>query len=582
MAERDVSAGPSESIRPVWGRGFWALAALLVVLAVVTALPRELDPASRASLALARSLALDGDREWGEPDRQRQREERLIRGLEGGAPMPLVVERRGREVPDASLLQALYLAPWSLLGPRGALLGHILLMGAAALVAARALGRTFGTLAPWLVLLFVGGSSLFAYFLRLWAEGFLAALTALAFAVAWRAAHPSEGELAEIYRPPAAGGSEIWRWGLVGLLLGAVAGTRLHTLPLLLGAAALVPQEQRRRGLPWLLAAGILALGATILAEGAGGGMAAGAAGWWEAVSAGLAAAGADPGALGLHSRLEGSLWGWNALYLLVGRHGGALFYLAPAILALAYTASGRGRAGLGGALLLAVVAALWLQPFTLFGAPWSLGPGALVPLFPALWFLLARAPSRWALAALWLWSALFLWPAWLSPLTSPVAEGGQRPWQAPYLSPWAPFETTQAGLRHSREAAAGALRLVPLSASVRPAAGPGRLMFVGDRWAEVLVESPRALAGLNVELGESGASLPEIRGGELGEVMLRPDGGVEVLVRLPRAAAVHSVLGREGRAHFYRLAVLVPDGPRREVSLRIAGIAEGGDPQGR
>ena len=536
-------------------------------------------------MLLAQSVTHDGDRVWGDADRERLAALEPMLALDERPLRPLLAMVGGREMLDAPLAPALYLWPWlELAGVAGARLGQALLLALAALVAARALGARVGVTAPWWVLLLLFGSTAGLAALHLWPDAFLLALAALGLALAlWERPTVAEvGELPEVWQDVAErrGRGLLPRLAAAGLLLGLLGGSAPWTLPLVGAAAAQVPRERRRGGLVALLLPALLVIGALV---------------WWQAATTphrggsaladwalsdwalgGLPVAGPDGEAPALFAgtRLAPSLWGWNTLYLVAGRHVGLLFACAP-LLALFACASLRGGRR---ALLLAVVLAcgllLWLHPFTFSGLPWAVGSTGFLPLFPALWFLADGSPRRPVLAAVWLWAAAFLWPLWVHPWTVTAAPREQPRLARPYLR-WLPVETSQVHLDEAVRVRSGSLRILPLTAAVVPAAGPGRLRFFGRDPVDLLVASPHPLQAVDVVVaGDAGADLT-VHGGKLAETMLRPDGGVEFLVRFDRARAEHPMPWSADGAWFYRLGLELPKAAPRPLVLRVAGVTE-------
>jgi len=68
------------------------------------------------------------------------------------------------------------------------------------------------------------------------------------------------------------------------------------------------------------------------------------------------------------------------------------------------------------------------------------------------------------------------------------------------------------------------------------------------------------------------GADL-EVRGGELAETMLRPDGGSGFLVRFPDRVVRHPAPGRSGTTYWRRVTLRFPDARHRPSTIRISSI---------
>jgi hypothetical protein len=530
------------------------LAVGLLALLAIGLLPRALDRDESAALLIAGSLAGERDRVTGGEDRERAAE---LRTAGHDAPLPL----HGEPI-AGSLLQGLFLAPWAALGGGPlAFVAQWSLLALGALLAGRALARRAGRLAGWLPPLLLFGSAAFAQALRLWPEPFLFALVLLAFALAEGPAPPPPmEEIPDLYpeerRQPSA--RVRLRWFGVGLLLGSVVAAAPWTVPLLWPAALRVPAEHRQRGRLALLGGAALALLLGIVLAAGTGGASFGVDSLRAAVAAPFAAVVDD---------FAPAASGWSLVYALAGRHLGVLFYFAPWLL-LAVLGGGRTRAAASwGAALLSLALLAALRPFDLGGGAAILGLRAFLPVWGALWLVAERPPRVAEQVAAWALAAAVLWPLWRSPLTPWDAEGVPR-YDAPYLAPWAPLETTRAGLVPGAELDFEGGRLFVLPGE---ALGGGSVARVpAGPWVELLVGVPGELTGVWVEAGEqSGNELP-VRGGEVTDTMFRPDGGIAFLVRPSRRYARHAVAGDSAVWSFYHLRLRFPAPPGREFTVRL------------
>ena len=564
MGERGpADAPPAASRGPRPSPALLVLLAALLGLLVLALLPRPLDRDEAGALLLAGSLAGEGDRVVGQADRERAAALRAD-GAEGAdAPRP-----RHGEILPGSLLHGLWLVPWTALGgARLALAAQWALLAGAALLAGLVMVRRIGRGAGWLPLLLIFGSATFALALRLWAEPFLFSLVLLAFALAeWRAAPrldpAASGELPDVYpeelspegpqRPARVG----LRWSGVGLLLGAVGSAAPWTLPLLWPAAVRIPAMHRRAGRAALLGGAALALAALVAGTAATGDGGLGSLG--ESALAGVES---------LVGGLSPAASAWDLVYAVAGRHIGVLFTFAPLLLLLALGGATRDALPLCGAALLGLVLLALLRPFDLGGSELALGLRTFLPFFAALWMLPARPARPAELLAAAALAGAFIWPLWAAPL-EPWGEGGTPRWVPRYLAPWTPVETTQVRL--------------PLGARV-PFGGGEALLLPGEAlgrgsvarvptggWVEVVIGVPDELVGAWIEAGEQASSELPVRGGELTELMFRPDGGIAFLVRPKRAWIRHGLPGRAGTWSFYRLGVRFPAPEGREFTIRV------------
>jgi hypothetical protein len=455
----------------------------------------------------------------------------------------------------AGFAESLDLLPFARLTPgRPAALLAAAALTLAAVLAARASSRRLGGAAPLWIGAWIFGSVV--WIAVLWTPAAVVALSAsvVAFALAFGAEQPPLEHLPEVFEPP--GGR--WapavaaRWLLVGGLLGLLAASQPLYLPLLLPAALAAPH--RRRHLAW----GALGVGAAAV------------------VAAGLAVGGVEPwldrlGKIELVD-LDMRLAGWNALYLLAGRNVGILLGFFPLLLlALAFRAV-RARRWLLAAV--GVIAALFLllHPFDFYGGPGALGNRLFLPLYGALWLTAAR-PARGlpALLALGLGAAL-LWPLARAPLAHPLLPGGGYRHASGWASRHLPFETSQRHLPVPEIYAGGArLRFLDDRSWALAGSGGASLRILGGAETELLLASRAELGSLLLEFERRASSRLEVGGGELGETILRPDGGVAFEVLLGKPRAVHPAWWSDEPHHFYLLELRLPGARPVPIAFSLA-----------
>ncbi|MEE8522980.1 MAG: hypothetical protein V3T72_03530 [Thermoanaerobaculia bacterium] len=414
---------------------------------------------------------------------------------------------------------ALYLAPFVRLAPvRGAFVANALLLAFASVAAARVLERRSGPLAPLWVAVLVFASVTFAHVFWAHPDLFLMCLTALALALAFDGRQGGAGGAPRI----------LIRWAVVGGLLAVVAVSRPPYLALFLPALLAVPRPSRRLGIAALAAGGLsVAAAAGLVQQSLSDSWTSygaerlsfyrhtgfleidfPAAEWPRKIEEYGSAAAAEPTAVRWDKRLAPSLWLWNSVYFVIGRHVGILPYFLPLVLGLV----GGIRGWWSWSLVLAVAAAsavflLWM-PFNFYGGGGALANRYFLPLYPAFWFMPARLPSRRWLVAVAAVSSLFVWELWLAAREFPVTVKTERDYR--YVSPVAerilPFETT---LSHLKLAGRDDLypgffvRFLDHEPWLDKNGGP---RLFGGRTARLLVASEQPLTALILELEASAA----------------------------------------------------------------------------
>lgn len=525
-------------------RSSWAVLGLLLLatLAAAATLDRRAWPAfvgdEATYLLEAQSLAWDFDvryeradydrfvEQWGRPP-----EGMILQSADGGKTL----------VYGKPAVYPLYLAPFVRISPtRGAGVANALALALAAGVAAWALQRRIGSVAPLWVAAWVFASVTFAYVFWIHSDLFLMCLTAIALSLVYAGTR---------------------RWVLVGVLLAIVILSRPLYAGLLLPVALAVPQEDRKRTVV-LLAGG--ALGLAVLATAAN----LGVRGTWTSYGGDRQSFYGATGYPGVDARPWGEQieergthgWvkeetleigfdvrqtAWNVLYYLAGRDVGLLPYFLPFVLGFLAFRPGEGRRALILAVAAAAAALFWLRPFNFYGGGGAMANRYFLPLYPALWFLAAKPvrPVRGALAAIGVTvlAAPFLLPLWSAPRAFPLnSEEGYR-----YVSPaavrWLPYETTLSHLKPSghEDFIHHTLWVKLLTPSLSPDANGARINLAPGRSGELLVGSEQPLAGLRIRLPPRGPDALAVSGAELIQSIRRDDGGTTLRFR-PRLRAHH------------------------------------------
>ncbi|HVT18174.1 MAG TPA: hypothetical protein VHQ90_18610 [Thermoanaerobaculia bacterium] len=602
--------------------GWIVLAALLTATLIAAFL---FNRAGRPSLVgdeatyamQAASLAWDFDLAYSRSDY-----DRFVRQW-GGPPDGVILQSRDHGahlVYGKPFLYALVVAPFVRLAPvRGALVANALLLAAAALLAARTLGRNLGAVAPLWVAVFLFGSVSFAYVFWVHADLFLLAATAAGFALAYggeggggrlpgdrleRAGSLPGGRLERAGSLPGAGtlyggaeavpaGRFFARWCAAGALLAAAGAYRPFYLLLLLPAAFAVPPARRRAGLAGLACGALGLLLATALVQWAAGGGWSGYAGERRAFYARTGYPEVDFPASGWDGSLrrwgntswlqEGAfdpnlnprLWAWNGIYFLAGRNVGVLPYFLPLVLGFAAFRGGRGRWLLWPAAAAAAACFLLVRPFNFYGGGGAIGNRYFLPLYPALWFMAARFPQsarRGAATALLAAAAAapFLWPLWRHPGAFPVGEDGRYRHVSRLAELLLPYETTQSHIPGGQDSVENGLWLKLLNRNVWRDGEGGGLRMMGNARAELLVGSPGPLSGVALELDRNAPSRLAIGGQELRPDLLLPDGSISFDVPLGRPRAVHPMWWTRDDYYLYELEFSLPGARAEPIGMRL------------
>jgi hypothetical protein len=520
----------------------------------------------------AESLALDLDVVFDGSDRNRVADKGIeITGLH---------LRNGRidEEPVFArpIFYSVFLAPFVGVAPtRGPTAANLLLLCLTVGLASRRLYSRLGSTAPWLVALFLFASVTFRYLQVAEPPIFLLTLVVAAFYLVYGLEEPVSEGPSDLYRPLPTRARIGWRWGAAGLLLGLATAYNPVFSVLVIPAAVAAPRDRRRAASTFLTLGAISVLALSGVVEW-------GRAGRWqlpfpEPSSSVLVAAEpkgqdslSDLNGESLSSpfeasperpfpaRVSGRLTAWNAAYSIAGRHLGLLPYFFPTVLVFGLWTMGSGRSSLVATSFLAVGLICLLSPFDFAGGATAIGNRWFVPLFGALWFVPARRPRArwiWITAAL---SGLFLYPVWLSPVGSPIEKDGRMQHATSLPASYLPLETSQRSLPGFGEILGRGAWVRSLRNTVR-LRGDGRWQMEGDAQAELLIASPSPLDSVYFEFGGGAEPELEVGGGDLGNMVLQPNGRVAFHVGQLDAVARHPSWWDERDQSFYDLRLRMP-----------------------
>jgi hypothetical protein len=484
----------------------------------------------------------------------------------------------------------LFIAPFQRLAPvRGPFVANALILVLAGVVAGRSLRGRLGRVAWLWVAVFLFASVGFAYVYWAHADLFLMALSALALSLAFHVRQSSEEP------------GSVLRWVTVGVLMAIVVFSRPLYLPLLIPIALAVPPRQRRRGLTGLLVgvASVLLLAVTIHwvsgrsttsygAQRRGFYSHTGYPGvdfaseqWVEKLEELGDAAWVEGQTVARLPKTDTSLWAWNSLYFLVGRHVGVLPYFLPLLLGILGRPRERAQWALLGAVLLCIAAFFLYRPFNFYGGGGAIANRYFLPLYPAFWFMgskPARVGPALAVTAL---AALFLWPLWSQPRSFPLRDDSTYRYVSAAASRGLPFETTQSHLKPSgrSDVIHHQLWVKSLSSSLRPSRDGSVLQLRADSRGQVLIGSPTPLSRLQLEAWGPGAEeLDVTRGATVGEAEMV--GGVRVLnLDLGRRRARHPMWWTWDPYYLYQLSLRVEENGEGAVSFSLVppGAAKSG-----
>ncbi|MGB5514892.1 MAG: hypothetical protein WBP36_10240 [Thermoanaerobaculia bacterium] len=484
-----------------------------------------------------------------------------------------------------------YLAPFVRLAPaRGPTVANLMLLCLAVGLASRRLHMRLGWSAPWLVGLFLFTSVVFRYLQVAEPPIFLLALSVSTFFLVFGLEEPVSEGPSDMYRPLPTRARVGWRWGAAGRLLGLMAAFNPVYILLALPAVAAAPRDNRRAALACLSAGLLAVLALSGLIEW-------NRAGSWqmpfpEPSSSVLLAAeplGREPlGDLAGKSlsspfeaapgrpfpvRISGRLTAWNVAYSIAGRHLGLLPYFLPTVLVLGLWTRGSGRSSLVAICWLAIGLIALLSPFDFAGGPTAIGNRWFVPLFGALWFVPASQPRPQWLGITAALAGLFLYPVWLTPAGSPVDSDGSLQHAKSFVASYLPLETSQRPLPGFGEILGRGAWVRSLRNTVR-LQGDGRWQMEGGKPAELLIAAPLPLDSVYFEFGGGAEPELEVGGGELGNMVLQPNGRVAFHVGGLDPVARHPAWWDEAEQNFYDVRLRMPGAADSTQVFSVTGLS--------
>lgn len=550
-----TSAGRFDVFRSSPGVVLVVLLTLLTVSAAVFQRDvTQMSPRELSFLLAGHSIAYDFDLQYSEADRSRSRELSLPTD-----PISLRSAAGTGERFDLPIAYPLLIAPLVRVAPlRGPLIVNALLISLAAIVVAYRLGRRLGRNALALVAICFFASVIYRNAFLVQPASLLMALIALAYSLALRHEEPALHRVEEVYRPaesPVGGGG---RYLVVGSLIGIAATHHPWLLLLALPAGVAIPARRRRSSLIGLLAGLGLVMSVSLLSsglmQGSPGALLGDLAGSWERFSVGATT--------------------WNLLYLGVGRNTGLLVYFLPLLLLLGLWQGGSGRSVLVLTAIVGIMGPIAFAPFNYYGGPAAVGNAWAVPWLVLLLFLPSRPLPRGWLAAALLLAVPAMYPTWLAPGIEPITPQGTYRQTAGRFHRWLPLETTQQKLPPPGQASGQRLWIRSLSHEAE-VTGSNRWRLEGDGWAELQIATPAALQSVHLQFGSQADPDLQVRGGDLGDTVLLPDGGIGFRVENLTRQALHPMWWDTERHHNYVLQLYMPKAEGRPQTLVLTAIAE-------
>jgi hypothetical protein len=402
---------------------------------------------------------------------------------------------------------------------------------------------------------------------------FLVALTACALALLTPPG-PGVDELSEgdpsggLYRPREFYLEGVGHWHLIGrslvggLMLGVVAAHQVVYLLLLLAAPVLSARRHWRLVVPAAVVGTLLALALTWQISGL-----------WSEVTI-VPGAGepvevtVGPGVTEIEKadllvQERGSLThsprllGWNALYAAVGSRIGVVPHFAPALFLLVVWRRSDGGWLLLVLTVLGLLVSTLIAPFDFAGLPAAIGNSVFLPFYVLLWFLPMRPLGpRAGLLAVAVGVAI-LWPLWVSS-EGPLARLQAGTSRGPVLDRL-PHETTQRDLPVGGEVVTRDL-LVRSMSGLRAGGRGGHFRLPKGGQADLLIAAPGELRALEFQFDAAASTDVNDSGGEVGDMILDPSGGVVFKV-LPTPSRVrHPVWWSQDLHSFYRIRVAMPN----------------------
>lgn len=537
--------------------GVVLLVLLTLVLAAAAIRPRDpgqLSPREVSFLLASHSLAYDLDLRFAAEDEQRARNLDLSRDA-----LSVRQSAAGAVRFDVPVVYPLITAPWVRMAPlRGPVILNALLFGLAALVVAHRLERQLGRQAPAVISVCLFASVVYRNVFLLQPTGLLVALVALVLSLAFRHEEPARHGLEEVYRPAESPAGGVAVSLTVGLLIGLATSHHALYALLVLPIGLAIPARRRRRDLCVMVAG----LGLVLLIVGL---MRGGVRLDLQAVNLGVLDAWND---FSVGATI------WNLLYLAVGRNTGLLPYALPLMLLFGLWRGGSGRSLLALTAIAGILGPVLLDPFNYYGGLAAVGNGWAVPWLVALLFLPTRPLPRGWLAGTILLAIPAMYPAWLAPGIEPVTANGTYRHASGWLHAWLPVETTQERLPPSGQASGQRLWIRSLSREA-VVSGSNRWRLAGDGKAELQIATPTPLEAVYLQYGSEAEPELEVRGGELGDTVLLPDGGIGFRIEDLKRKALHPMWWSAERHHNYVLQLSMPEARSRSQTVVVTAIAE-------
>ena len=477
----------------------------------------------------------------------------------------------------------LIIAPIVWVAPvRGPFLANAAMLAFAAIMSARVLARRVGRLAPLWVASLIFATVVYLYVFEAHADLFLLCCSAVALCLIF--GHFDERSVTSLR-------SMIFRWALVGALIGVVVYSRPLYAPLFIPAVAALPKGHRSRAAAGLALGALALVGLAAAVHKVNGGAWTSYGGErrgfyassgfpgvdfpaenWEATVAGSEnAAWSEAERIWKLPRTSPSLWGWNSVYFLVGRHVGLLPYFFPVILGF----MGLPRRWIQASLLAAVgisIGAFFLyRPFNFYGGGGAIANRYLLALFPAFWFLSERRIRAWHIGLVILVAAPFLWPAWTQPRAYPLESNQSYRFVSAAAERLLPYETTQSHLKPAgrSDVVHGQLWVKFLTPTLRPARDGQLLLLDAGSTGELLVGSSEPLQAITIDLDTESADLEVIGSGELvpgaGEI-----GHRTLRVDLHRPRAKHRMWWTWDDVFLYQLKLRAGESDAERVAFSL------------
>ncbi len=267
-------------------------------------------------------------------------------------------------------------------------------------------------------------------------------------------------------------------------------------------------------------------------------------------------------------------LWWWDSVYLLAGRSIGLIPYFAPLLLLAAVGSFAGYRRPLALSAGAWVLGLLVLQPFNLYGGEGAVANRLFLPVYGALWLMMApvgRLKMPIAMSATLALAAPFLWGLWASPRIHPIDQGQGYAHLTRLAHRFLPYETSQRRMPGGDAAEHNGLMVKFLSEQGWAETRRGRLMIDTGGTMELLVGSTQPLDILRFDFGQEAPGEIEVIGGKLEERLLKPDGGISFRVA-PRWQRRHPMWWTPRVQWLYCLTLALPKADNQALAFEIYG----------